>query len=93
MLAVVPVASLAAASARNVHNASLAELRRLTDFHLLPGDRDSFARATGTSIDMLLDGSQPAWRTTNTRTFQALLGIRKIVAHELNARGLADRGR
>ena len=67
-------------------NTTFAEMRRLVDAHLRPDDQDTFARVTGTSVAELLD--HPAWRRTGARMMTRIMGIHKIVAHELNAHGL-----
>ena len=86
MLLVLAPAWLGAAFTKNVENASIAELRRLTEMHLRPDDLSTFERVTGGALSALLE--HPAWQKTNRRTMQAIMGIRKVVAHELNAHGL-----
>ena len=69
------------------HNASLTELRRLAELHLTPSDRETFAAVTnGESVANLL--GDPSWHKTNARTLSKIMGIHKVVAHPLNARGL-----
>ena len=78
--------TVAAAREATLANASLAELRRVASEHLHADDHQIFERVTGTSVATLLADS--AWRTTSRRIMNRILGINKIVAHELNARGL-----
>ena len=82
-----PPLLLGAGHYANVANVSLAELRRLSEMHLRPPDLNSFERVTGESVASLLADS-PEWRATNKKLMARIMGIHKVVAHPLNARGL-----
>lgn len=67
-------------------NATIHELRRLADMHLLDQDRTAFAQITGSTVYDLLN--DPTWEVTPRKTLQKVMGIHKVVPHVLNARGL-----
>ena len=67
-------------------NATIGELQRMARTHLSANDLALFEHVTGGSVDSLLH--DPAWQRTGRRTMQRLMGINKVVAHQLNARGL-----
>lgn len=77
----------AAASRDGVSKSTdVGELRRVATTYLRHDDHTLFERITGGSVAALLNDA--SWGSTPKRTMAKILGINKIVAHELNARGL-----
>ena len=65
---------------------SIAELRRIAAAHLRVDDLRLFELVTGNSVAALLH--HPSWDATPSHAMKKIMGINKIVAHQLNGHGL-----